>query len=210
MVEATIERRTASMRTEFGARLMRVAPLDRDAWVDRELGIGEVPDDEAIPDGCVPYLPSSVASIVDAIERAHVTSEDVFVDVGSGIGRVLALVHLLTGARTVGIEIQEALVRRATAISERLGVSGVRTLTGDAERLVDRVSDATVFFFYCPFDKHRLTRVVQALEPLARVRALRLCFVDTAPPDLPWIERLASPADSHDSLVVCRTLPPQG
>ena len=43
-------------------------------------------------------------------------ASDVFVDVGSGLGRAAALVHLMTGARAIGLEVQPALVAAARDI----------------------------------------------------------------------------------------------
>ena len=47
------------------------------------------------------------------IEHARIDATDVFVDIGSGIGRAAAIVHLLTGAKAIGVEIQPQLVRAA-------------------------------------------------------------------------------------------------
>src|SRR5580692_4551836 len=45
----------------FRAALLNVAPTARDAWVDRVLGLHDLPaDGPDLPRGCVPYFPSSV------------------------------------------------------------------------------------------------------------------------------------------------------
>ena len=54
----------------------------------------------------MPYLPCPVDTLLRVIEHAPLGAADVFVDVGSGLGRAAALVHLLTGARAVGLEVQ--------------------------------------------------------------------------------------------------------
>src|SRR5262245_47403554 len=88
----------------FRAALMAVPDADRDGWVDRVFGIEELPHDGPdLPQGCVPYLPCSVATLLRMIDIAEVQSDDVFVDVGSGIGRATALTHFLTGAAAIGI-----------------------------------------------------------------------------------------------------------
>ena len=89
----------------FRAMLLRVPPSERDAWVDAIFGLGELPPDGPdLPRGCVPYLPCSVDTLLRVVERVPVRPSDVFVDVGSGLGRAAALVHLLTGAPVVGLE----------------------------------------------------------------------------------------------------------
>src|SRR4029078_9775031 len=91
----------------FRAALLRVPPTERDAWLDLVLRLGELPDDgPALPRDCVPYLPCPVDALLRIVDQAPVRASDVFVDVGSGLGRAAALVHLLTGAATIGLEIQ--------------------------------------------------------------------------------------------------------
>ena len=83
----------------FRAAIMRVPPSVRDAWLDAVLGVGEIPDDGPdLPRGCVPYLPCSVDTLLRMVELADVQPTDVFVDVGSGVGRAAAFTHFLTGA----------------------------------------------------------------------------------------------------------------
>lgn len=188
----------------FRQQLMGVDPRDRERWVDAILGIGDLPDDaDDLPHGCVPYLPSSVDVLLRVVDAAQVTAGDVFVDVGSGLGRAITLVHLLTGAGAVGLEIQAGLAHQAQAMSERLHLDRVRTIHGNAERLVSHMSHGTVFFFYCPFSGDRLARVLEALRSLAIVRPLRLCFVDMPAPELPWLT--AGPVSREDDAVVICT-----
>src|SRR5215467_6725700 len=74
----------------FRAALASVSPADRDAWLDLVLGL-KIPDDGALPPGCVPYLPSPIDKLIEIAEHANVQASDVFVDVGSGVGRATVL-----------------------------------------------------------------------------------------------------------------------
>src|SRR5690348_7895460 len=88
----------------FRVALLSVPPTERDAWLDLVLGLGELPaDGPELPRDCVPYLPCSVDTLLRMVEQAPVRASDVFVDVGSGVGRAAALVHLLTGAAAIGL-----------------------------------------------------------------------------------------------------------
>ena len=117
----------------FRAALAHIAPLARDACVDRALAIGPIPDDgPELPRGCVPYLPCPVDALLRLVEHAGVQASDVFVDVGSGPGRAAALVHLMTGARAIGLEIQSALVAAARDMTARLRLPDVAFVEGDA------------------------------------------------------------------------------
>lgn len=104
-------------RGMFRAALLSVPPAIRDGWLDVVFGLGDLPNDgPELPRGCVPYLPSSVDALLRVVEQAPVRGSDIFVDVGSGLGRAAALVHLLTGAAVIGLEISRTL-SSALAIS---------------------------------------------------------------------------------------------
>ena len=189
----------------FRAALLSVAPASRDAWLDHVLGLGELPDDgPELPRDCVPYLPCPVDALLRMVERAPVLASDTFVDVGSGVGRATALVHLLTGASTVGIEVQHGLVRASRELAARLAISRTSTIEGDAAELTGSFATGSVFFLYCPFSGERLSKVLDGLEPVARARPLRICCVDLPLPPRPW---LALDSQAAGDLAIHRTTP---
>ena len=182
----------------FRATLLRVPHTERDAWVDSLFGLGELSrDGPDLPRGCVPYLPCAVDTLLRVVERAPVRPSDVFVDVGSGLGRAAALVHLLTGAPVVGLEIQAELVLAARDLMRRLRISRVSCIEGDAAKLTSVVDVGSVFFLYCPFSGDRLTKVLAALETVARTRMICVCAVDLPLPACPWLTlpEVAPPGD---------------
>lgn len=168
-------------------------------------GLGELPEDgPELPQGCVPYLPSSVDALLRVIDQAEVHASDVFVDIGSGLGRAAALVHLLTGASAIGVEIQPALVLAARALASRLILARVSCIQGDAANLTALVPTGTVFFLYCPFGGEHLSKVLEQLEVIARTRMLRICCVDLPLPAREWLT--PDPALSGDLTVYRSTL----
>jgi SAM-dependent methyltransferase len=174
---------------DFRAALMQVPPHERDAWVDRYLGIDHIPDDTAeLPRGCVPYLPCGVDKLLQVAE--HVRADDVFVDVGSGIGRALAFVHLMTGAEAIGIEIQSELVRASRALAKRVNAERISVIEGDATQPSHFITRGTVFFLYCPFSGERLARFVDDLR--AMKQRFRVCCVDVTLPRRDWLEEVSS------------------
>jgi ubiquinone/menaquinone biosynthesis C-methylase UbiE len=107
---------------------------------------------------------------------------DVFVDLGSGVGRVAILAHLLSGARCGGIEIQRQLVGVARERAEALKVP-VTFVLGNA---VEVPLDASVFFLYSPFNGDLLRAVLARLEALARTQRVVVCTVDMEL-HVPWL-----------------------
>jgi hypothetical protein len=102
-----------------------------------------------------------------------ITQHDVFVDLGAGLGKATMMVHLLTGARARGVELQSTLASEASAQARELALDGVSFVESDA--LEADLDDATVVFLYLPFTGDVLARVLQRLEMVARRRQLVLC-----------------------------------
>lgn len=180
----------------FRRALERVPVSERDAWIDVVIGIDEVPEDGPdLPRGCAPYLPCPVDRVLRAIDGAGVTEHDVFIDVGSGVGRAAAVTHFLTGAGAIGIEIQSGLVHASRQLADRLRASRVRVVEGDAARLTSYLVIGTVFFLYCPFGGARLARVLRDIESIARTHEVRVCAIDLPFPVCSWLTPL-TPADA--------------
>ena len=179
----------------FRAELTRIVPVTRDAWVDQVFGLGAPPaDGPQLPIGCVPYLPCSVDVLLRLTEHAPVRASDPFVDIGAGVGRAAALMHLLTGAPALGVEVQPALVAAARELVARLHLSSVSFIEADASQSTDAWSAGSVFLLYCPFSGDRLARLLGNLEPVARARPIRLCCVDLPLPPSPWLEQTPPPS----------------
>jgi SAM-dependent methyltransferase len=157
--------------------------VERDAFVDELLQIEAPPPDAPLPRGAVPYLPCGVDEILAMVRDAPVGPSDELVDLGSGLGRVAILVHLLSGARTRGIEIQEALVRGATALAARLALRDVSFVHADAAQVE---LDGSRFFLYAPFEGAVLARVVDRLHAVARRRRIVVGAVGLEL-DVPWL-----------------------
>ena len=188
--------------TAFRAALDGVPKAERDGWVDRVLGLGELPEDSReLPRGCVPYLPCSVDALLRMVELAHVTSDDVFVDIGSGLGRATTLTHLLTGASAIGIEIQSALVHRSRELATRLNLPRVATIEGDAAQPSRYLALGSVFFLYCPFGAERAHQLLDDIEPMAKARVVRVCSVHLPLPARAWL----TPVSVSEDLAVYRS-----
>jgi len=99
-------------------------------------------------------LPMSVSTMIDAM---HIGSTDVFGDIGSGIGSVLAQVALQScAARCIGIEIRLDVVSRSREclgrfLEEYPRLSRVSILSGDVKAMTDalRVELQTCTILFC-------------------------------------------------------------
>jgi SAM-dependent methyltransferase len=164
--------------------LLAMPSHDREAWIDAVLGIAPPPPDRDLPRGAVPYLPAGVDEIIAMVREASVRATDELVDLGSGLGRVLVLAHLLSGAAAHGIELQPHLVEAARATCTELHLPAVTFTHGNA---ADLELDGSVFFLYAPFNGDMLARVVRRLEAVARRRRIIIATVDLELQDVPWL-----------------------
>jgi len=173
-------------------RLLAVPVADQDAWADELLGIPEAPPDVPdLPRGAVPYLPAGVEEILAMVREVPLGPGDELVDLGSGLGRVVILAHLLSGARARGVEIQAPLVECARGCCRKLGLgSEVSFLQADAAEVE---LDGSVFFLYSPFNGDTLARVTKRLEAVARRRPIVVCAVGLEFPAEPWLRRRSTP-----------------
>jgi hypothetical protein len=165
--------------------LLSVPARERDVWIDELLGLGEPPPDiPDLPRGSVPYLPSGVEEILAMVREVPVEPDDELVDLGSGLGLVVILAHLLAGARACGVEIQEPLVRRARARCAALALAAVSFVHADA---AEAELDGSIFFLYAPFNGEMLRRVLGRLEDVARRRPIVICAAGFELHDVAWL-----------------------
>jgi precorrin-6B methylase 2 len=170
-------------------QLRSIPFLDRDAWIDELLGFPAPPPDIDLPPGSVPYLPCGVEEIVAAVLEAPVEPDDTLVDLGSGLGRVVILASLISGARALGIEIQDHLVRSARARCAELALAGVSFVHADA---AEAALDGSIFFLYAPCNGDMLTRLLGRLEEVARRRAIIICAVGVELHGMSWLRPRAT------------------
>lgn len=130
------------------------------------------PDRQLSPE-MVFYQPTPVRHIVDLIAASAIAEEDVFVDLGSGLGHVPLLVSMMTGAQSVGVEVQPTYVASARRCAESLRLSRVQFLAQDA-RDAD-LSRGTIFYLYSPFKGSILADVLNALQRESMRRPIKIC-----------------------------------
>jgi Histone methylation protein DOT1 len=130
------------------------------------------PDLQRSPE-MVPYQPTPVRHILHLIAATKLAADDVFVDLGSGLGHVPLLVSMLTGAQCLGIEVQAAYVASSRECAQSLQLSRVRFIAQDA-RDAD-LSSGSVFYLYSPFNGSILSDVLNRLRMESAHRSIRVC-----------------------------------
>lgn len=169
------------------AWLASLPPSRRDAAIEEHFGIAEHPSDSPPGEHLIGYHASGVAPIVRTLLEIPVVADDVVVDLGAGLGKVVLLARLLTGASARGIELQPALVSRARDAAVRRAVD-VAFIEGDA-READ-LDVGTVFFLYLPFTGPVLSEVLRRLRGVASRRAIVVCSLGLdLDGEAPWLSR---------------------
>ena len=127
--------------------------------------------------------------IFELVEKTHFTKEDVFFDLGSGLGQPAILVNLLTGIKTKGVEFEPAFCEYARECAGALKLSQVEFINVDA-RQAD-YSEGTVFFMFTPFRGEILQEVLTKLKKESLRRKIKIisygpCTVEVARQS--WLE----------------------
>ena len=155
-----------------------------DTFTNGLLPIQTVPEEikEKAP-GMVFYQKTPGRIILELVDKAQFKKDDVFYDLGSGLGHVPILVNLLSGVRAKGVEFEPAYCDYATACATELNLPGVQFINADA-RSAD-YSDGTVFFMYTPFEGGMLLDVLEMLRLASRSRNITIltygpCTVEVA------------------------------
>ncbi|HTE01061.1 MAG TPA: class I SAM-dependent methyltransferase [Mucilaginibacter sp.] len=119
------------------------------------------------------YYQKTPARIVfELAEKSHFTEEDVFFDLGSGLGQVAILVNLLAGITVKGIEFEPAFCDYARDCAAELNLSKVEFINIDARKADD--SAGTIFFLYTPFKGEMLREILDSLREESLSRQIKL------------------------------------
>jgi hypothetical protein len=127
---------------------------------------------KALMPGMVSFHKTPARVVVELTRLAQLGPDDVFFDIGSGLGQVVLLVNLLTGARAMGIEYEPAYCAYSVALASRLRLTDIEFINADA-READ-YSMGTVFFLYTPFEGSMLQDLLRFLQKKSLTGAIRI------------------------------------
>ena len=152
------------------------------------------------------YQPTPARIILELVEKMSITPDEVFYDLGSGLGHVCILVNLLTGVRTKGVEFEPAYCDYARRCARRLNLSRVEFIHVDA-RTAD-YSDGTIFFMYTPFRGGLLEEVLRKLRRESDKRTISICSYGPCTLDVSnqlWLRRVDQNPNTEYALAIFET-----
>jgi precorrin-6B methylase 2 len=144
-----------------------------DVFVNCLLSIEHIPEQtrELLPE-MVFYQKTPARVVFEIAKNAGLTKDDVFVDIGCGLGQVGILINLITGIPVYGIEYEPAFCDFANECAAALNRPEVTSINADA-REVD-YSIGTIFFMYTPFKGEMLKQVLRRLKEQAVRRQIKV------------------------------------
>lgn len=162
-----------------------------DAFVNGLLHPGPLPP-ETLPlePGMVDFRKTPARIALELFERSGLAPGEVFCDVGSGLGQIPLLAHLLTGARAIGIEREPAYAGYGRACAAALGLAAVEFPAMDARAA--GYGPVDVLFLYTPFRGGILAEVLERVRRQGRegirIFAFGPCARDLAEREwlVPW------------------------
>lgn len=144
-----------------------------DRLINGILGGDTLPEAQLAPEPeMVLYQQTPARIIVELVDRARLGPHDQLYDLGSGMGHVATLAHLLSGAPARGVEVEPAFCAYARARAADLGLTQVEFIAADARRA--DYAAGTVFFMYTPFEGAMLGEVLGRLRERAQRGPIRL------------------------------------
>jgi Histone methylation protein DOT1 len=165
---------------------------------------GSPPDERIVLEPeMVAYQPTPGRAILDLLALADLRSQDVFVDLGSGLGWVVLLVACLSEARAIGIELEPTYCEAARNCARQLNLARAEFIEADAR--VASLQRGTVYFMYTPFRGAMLRQVLERLRAEAAQRAIRVCSYGPCTLELAreaWLQRRADGVLREDAVVV--------
>jgi hypothetical protein len=168
-----------------------------DKWNERHYGIkssGHIaPEELGFPSGDEYrgglYRPSSWTVLRHLFKKQlRVSGDDVFVDYGSGMGRVLIVAGQQPFKRVLGVEMSEELNEIARdnldRNRDRFRCPDVEVISADATQW-EVPDDVTIAYFFCPFPPRVFEEVLQQLFASLerRPRPLQLVYFFMSDPD---------------------------
>jgi precorrin-6B methylase 2 len=180
----------------------KIKDMIDDFYYDKKLGIKTgssvlfkiFPKREGIYKDGVQYQATPYRRLKQLIDYFQFDKNDVFMDFGSGKGRILFFVAQKELKKVIGVEANKALVEAALQNQVCLGLkTPVEIIHGEAASV--GVREGTVFFFFNPFGLTTLTKVLNNIKESLKhnPREVQIVYCNSVYSDFldsqEWLER---------------------
>lgn len=158
------------------------------------------PQDKSLDDAdCNPYMPCGYYEFAQAMKLVRPTQDDVFLDIGSGLGRALILAAAHPFRRIIGVELSAEL-NDIASLNLNQAVNGARRkdieLVNANATAYPIPHDVTVIFLYNPFKGPTLEKVLEQVREshCAAPRRIRILYHNITEATetlslLPWLTK---------------------
>ena len=148
--------------------------------------------------GMIRFEATPARIILEMIDTVKFIPDDVFIDIGSGLGFVVMLVNLLTGVQSIGVEYDPIFCVYAQKQAREIGLENVSFFNADA-RNAD-LNAGNIFYLFTPFVNEVFDSVLERLRYTSIRKPIHICSYGTITYDLvklPWLH-LIDPAMEYD------------
>ncbi len=148
--------------------------------------------------GMIRYEATPARMILALIDGLRFTPDDVFFDLGSGLGLVVMLVNLLTSNRSIGIEYDPVYCEYAQSCADALNLKEITFIQSDVRKA--DLNTGNIFYLFTPFVNEIFDSVLERLRYTAIRKQIYICSYGTITFDLvklPWLQ-IRDPAMEHD------------
>jgi len=141
-----------------------------------------------------PYAATSYPRLKAMINYLKLNEEDVFIDLGCGVGRVVFFVGAQRLKKIIGVELRRELVDTANRNLKSLKLSNASIEIINTDASAFDVKEGTVFFMFNPFGAKTFTKVIENIKKslVTNPRKIRIVYFCSEYKDL---------LDSQDWLV---------
>lgn len=128
------------------------------------------------------YIPSPYRDIFDVLKTAKLSRDDVFTDLGCGLGRVVFAASCAGARRATGVELVSWLADGAKENQRRCNLKG-RDIEFFERNAVDHsIADTTLLYMFHPFGEQILAEVLEKARAdrkgAGAQRPLRIAYVN--------------------------------
>jgi precorrin-6B methylase 2 len=180
-----------SLRWQYNNFKYDLSDIISDSYYKRKFGISTLgrfaaKEGESANSDETIYMPTTYNILRDVFKSLPLTKDDVFMDVGCGMGRVVFYAATMKLKRVIGIELRQSMydvaVDNYAKLKNRENYAPIDIVHGDVTTY--NINDVTVFFLFNPFGIQTMTALMNNIKQslTQNARNIRIVYIqyDTA------------------------------